>query len=61
MIEKRYTCTCCGWTALPEDWPSKCSMMGTREEPPEWEAWCGKCGASWLESEEESEEEYDID
>ena len=52
MIDPLYRCTRCGWVAPSGDWPSKCVFMGSREEPPEWEAWCDECGASWEESEE---------
>jgi len=61
MIEPRYTCGQCGWTAHPEDWPSKCVFHGSREEPPEWEAWCDSCGASWEESYEEEESDSGLE
>ena len=60
VYDERFRCTECGFEGHSDDWESKCVYYGSREEPPEWEAWCPDCGASW-EFSEDINEEKDID
>ena len=51
-IDQRYRCTKCGFEGTSDEWESKCIFWGSREEPPEWEAWCPDCGETWETTEE---------
>ena len=43
---ERYRCKC-GWEGTEDELNSRCTFWGTREEPPEYEAYCPDCGANW--------------
>ena len=51
MAWDRFRCTECGFEGHADDWPSQC-VYYSREDPPEWEAWCPDCGSSWEYSED---------
>lgn len=52
MLDDRYRCTRCGFEGESGDWESKCIFHGSREEPPEYVAWCPDCGETWETTEE---------
>lgn len=37
----------CGWQGHEDDLRSECTFHGTREEPPEYDAFCPECGGAW--------------
>jgi hypothetical protein len=37
----------CGWEGHEDDLRSECTFFGTREEPPEYEAFCPQCNTTW--------------
>ena len=43
MTTTHYQCDC-GWTGTDDDFDLKCEFYGSREEPPEYSAWCPSCG-----------------
>lgn len=37
----------CGWEGHEDDLRSECTFHGTREEPPEYDAFCPQCNNNW--------------
>jgi hypothetical protein len=37
----------CGWEGHEDELRNECTFHGTREEPPEYDAFCPECGGAW--------------
>lgn len=47
VLDTQYFRCKCGWQGHEDDLRSECTYHGTREEPPEYDAFCPQCSNNW--------------